>query len=287
MILASHCTIQSSTMRRNSNEKYICIYFSYKVVTTTNRDCFYHRDQGTGKRKRIEKSTEGEKRYTSSYIQVSERKRLHNKIDLLLQEYFEWLVQIGKNISHKNIISHPSHPLGQMVSETTSNSRFEKSLEQPGGWCYPTQNDQLTTRKSSQFFCRVSKSEFRTQPVATAVSATVCVDTTPTCTRADAHFSRAQTKLTCQEHVPERIIEQIIEVQVPLPILEKTVEEKKLVPNEHTKSRFSQAVVHQEGCRRSRDDADTSPTVQVEIRRSSQDTMRAEINSNDFGGFWN
>ena len=37
----------------------------------------------------------------------------------------------------------------------------------------------------------VAESEFRTQPVATAVSATGGVDTTPTCTRADAHFSRA------------------------------------------------------------------------------------------------
>ena len=37
----------------------------------------------------------------------------------------------------------------------------------------------------------VPESEFRTQPVATAVSATGGVDTTPTCTRADAHFSRA------------------------------------------------------------------------------------------------
>ena len=40
----------------------------------------------------------------------------------------------------------------------------------------------------------------------------------------------SQTKLTCQEHVPERIVEQIIEVQVPLPILEKTVAEMKLAP---------------------------------------------------------
>ena len=32
----------------------------------------------------------------------------------------------------------------------------------------------------------------------------------------------SQTKLTCQEHVPERIVEQIIDVLVPLPILEET-----------------------------------------------------------------
>ena len=37
----------------------------------------------------------------------------------------------------------------------------------------------------------VAESQFRTQPVATAVSATGVVDTTPTCTRAGAHFSGA------------------------------------------------------------------------------------------------
>ena len=53
------------------------------------------------------------------------------------------------------------------------------------------------------------------------------------CTREDG---RSQTKLTCQEHVLERIVEQIIEVQVPLPILEKTVAEMKLAPHEHTQT---------------------------------------------------
>ena len=33
---------------------------------------------------------------------------------------------------------------------------------------------------------------------------------------------------------PERVVEQIIEVHVPLPILEKTVAEMKLAPHEHT-----------------------------------------------------
>ena len=65
------------------------------------------------------------------------------------------------------------------------------------------------------------------------------------CTREDGC---SQTKLTCQEHVPERIVEQIIEVQVPLPILEKTVAELKLVLHEHTNSRVSPAAVHQQGC---------------------------------------
>ena len=42
--------------------------------------------------------------------------------------------------------------------------------------------------------------------------------------------SGSQTKLTCQEHVPERIVEQIIEVQVPLLILEETVDMNKHKP---------------------------------------------------------
>ena len=33
----------------------------------------------------------------------------------------------------------------------------------------------------------------------------------------------SQTKLTCHEHLPERVVEQIIDVLVPLPILEETV----------------------------------------------------------------
>ena len=43
----------------------------------------------------------------------------------------------------------------------------------------------------------------------------------------------SQTKLTCQENVPERIVEQIIEVLVPLSILKETVAVMKLAPHEH------------------------------------------------------
>ena len=64
------------------------------------------------------------------------------------------------------------------------------------------------------------------------------------CTREDGC---SQTKLTCQEHVPERTVDQIIdvlvplpisdiEVQVPLPILEKTVAEMKLAPHEQAQA---------------------------------------------------
>ena len=43
----------------------------------------------------------------------------------------------------------------------------------------------------------------------------------------------SQTKLTCQEHVPERIVEKIIDVLMPLSILEETVAVMKLAPQEH------------------------------------------------------
>ena len=43
-------------------------------------------------------------------------------------------------------------------------------------------------------------------------------------------------KLTCQEHVPERIVEQIIDVLVPLSILDESVAVMKLAPHEHAQS---------------------------------------------------
>ena len=48
----------------------------------------------------------------------------------------------------------------------------------------------------------------------------------------------SQTKLTCQEHVSERIVEQIVDVRVPLSILEETVAVMKLAPHEHTQTTF-------------------------------------------------
>ena len=47
---------------------------------------------------------------------------------------------------------------------------------------------------------------------------------------------RSQTRLTCQEHVSERIVEQIVDVRVPLSILEETFAVMKLVPHEHTQT---------------------------------------------------
>ena len=57
-----------------------------------------------------------------------------------------------------------------------------------------------------------------------------------TCMDYTSKDSSSQTKLTCQEHVPERIVEQIIEVQVPQLILEETVAMMKLAPHEHTQT---------------------------------------------------
>ena len=87
-----------------------------------------------------------------------------------------------------------------MVSETISNSRFRRnrtSSQETGASRLKTTSSTLSpsTRKSDRslvlirfFSAEVAESEFRTQPVATVVSATGGVDTTPLCTRADAHF---------------------------------------------------------------------------------------------------
>ena len=80
-----------------------------------------------------------------------------------------------------------------MVSDTTSNSRFQRcrtSIQATGATRLKTTSSTLSpiTRKSDRmprlvlirFFSEVAESEFRTQLVATAVSATGNVNTTPT-----------------------------------------------------------------------------------------------------------
>ena len=57
-----------------------------------------------------------------------------------------------------------------------------------------------------------------------------------TCMDYTSKDSSSQTKFTFQERVPERIVEQIIEVQVPLVILGETVAMMKLAPHEHTQT---------------------------------------------------
>ena len=56
----------SAAMRRNSKKKDMCTYFIYAVLTKTDRHHLYRRDQGTGKRKEINKSAKGEKRIITS-----------------------------------------------------------------------------------------------------------------------------------------------------------------------------------------------------------------------------
>ena len=46
----------------------------------------------------------------------------------------------------------------------------------------------------------------------------------------------SQTKLACQEHVPERIVEQIIDALMLRSILEETVAVMKLAPHEHAQT---------------------------------------------------
>ena len=81
-----------------------------------------------------------------------------------------------------------------MVSETTWNSRFLRSRKRNQT---TTSRKLSTTTKSARnlvlsqlyiFFYRVAESEFRTQPIATDVSATGGADTIPTQTHANEHF---------------------------------------------------------------------------------------------------
>ena len=70
---------------------------------------------------------------------------------------------------------------------------------------------------------------------------------------------------------PERIDEQIVDVRVPLPILKESVTVMKLTPHEHAptgpdgpagaENNCAAQAVHQQGWWRSRDDAETNPTV--------------------------
>ena len=85
-----------------------------------------------------------------------------------------------------------------------------------------------------------------------------------------------------EERIPKRIVEQIIAVLVPLSMLEETVAVMKLAPHEHAQTGpdgpadaeyrwVTPAAVHQQGCWRVRDGAETSPPVQVEKRGNSRD----------------
>ena len=84
-----------------------------------------------------------------------------------------------------------------MVNQTTSNSHSH-SIQETGTARLKTTSSTLSpsTRKSDRslvsfFPTEVAESEFRSQPVATAVSSAESVDKTFVSTSADAHFSRA------------------------------------------------------------------------------------------------
>ena len=79
----------------------------------------------------------------------------------------------------------------------------------------------------------------------------------------------SKDSLSQTKHFPERIVEQIIEVQVLLLILEETVAMMKLAPHEQAQTtektaEFPQPQVHQQGCR-SREGTETNPT-EVEMK---------------------
>ena len=121
----------------------------------------------TLRRNRKEKDTE-----PAPFIRISERTRLHNRIDASLQEHLEWLStnwaeqfaeahhQPSSSVTKLIMVEFvfmdsesaemaPSqlagrHMVRTNVSETTSNSRFRRSrTNNSANWCEPTQNDKL------------------------------------------------------------------------------------------------------------------------------------------------
>ena len=113
---------------------------------------------------------------------ISERKRLHNRSDLSLLEYLEWLstkwgiticrrtstaIILFQLVTKPNMVEFvftdsvlakmaPAQLAGRqmvrtMVNETTSNSRFsKKSNWHPGNWCEPTQDNKLNVATINQ-----------------------------------------------------------------------------------------------------------------------------------------
>ena len=127
-----------------------------------------------------------------------------------------------QNISQKNIISHPLHPAGHQAQHggvrlrgakvgtngtrtggKTTNGQTNGEIRQHGTHVTIVAGNSMRRRQAQRcqlvsltavlllFSTEVAESEFRTQPVATAVNGTRGVDTVPSCTRADAHSSRA------------------------------------------------------------------------------------------------
>ena len=84
----------------------------------------------------------------------------------------------------------------------------------------------------------------------------------------------SQTKLTCQEHVSERIVDQIVDVRVPLSIWEETVAVMNLAPHEHTQTTQKTVEKSQpQSINKAYDRVKTQRQipVQVEMTRSSQE----------------
>ena len=92
-ILGSHCTNQylpqcAATATTKKYAKTLSTQCWRKQTGTA----LYHRDQGTQEAKEQLRNLQKEKREQFAHlIPVSERKRLHNKIDPSLQDYLEWL----------------------------------------------------------------------------------------------------------------------------------------------------------------------------------------------------
>ena len=199
----------SSTMRRNSNENEICIHFTYAVLTTTNKHCLCHSDQILVSKRAIKK--------VAPFIPVSEKKRLHNKIDPSLQEYFEWLSRNKEDYfaeeHHQPSSSSSWSPTScgallhglrtgkdgiNTVGKTTDGQSNGEWNNLEFAFLRSRKRNQTTTSRklstttkslvSTIFSTELLNLSFALSQKATDVSATGCADTIPTQTYANTHF---------------------------------------------------------------------------------------------------
>ena len=209
----------SSTMRRNSNENEICIHFTYAVLTTTNKHCLCHSDQILVSKRAIKK--------VAPFIPVSEKKRLHNKIDPSLQEYFEWLSRNKEDYfaeeHHQPSSSSSWSPTScgallhglrtgkdgiNTVGKTTDGQSNGEWNNLEFAFLRSRKRNQTTTSRklstttkslvSTIFSTELLNLSFALSQKATDVSATGCADTIPTQTYANTHFFLV--------HAPQRMI---------------------------------------------------------------------------------
>ena len=164
---------------QQQRERNLHILFIYAMLTTTSRHHLCRRDQGTGKQKRnwqiyyLKKlSPNWAEHLAGEYHQPSSSSQLVT--ELIMVEFVFMEVELDRN---------DSSTVDRTINDQTiSNSRFQKSrtsIQESGAGRLKTTSSTLSpstgTSDSSlvlMFFAEVAESEFRTQRVATVVSAT-------------------------------------------------------------------------------------------------------------------